>query len=182
MKRSAPQIGSLKIGTGQIAPAPAGHIACDAEPHVSQVGVLKISMSQIAGRETRVVAVVAIANVIRCSACGHKTARVHAARKVRISHPPQSRHCFRPAPTSRESGIVEPRETGTTMRLCAVGLGVTAVALMLLGVAVVVVSAMSMGPTDVVAPFLAGGVVAFLTGIVLSFGAATAWRVGIRRT
>jgi transposase len=35
--------------------------------------------------ESLVVAVVAIANVIRCSACGHKTARVHATRKVRIA-------------------------------------------------------------------------------------------------
>ena len=34
--------------------------------------------------ESLVVAVVAIANVIRCSACGHKTARVHATRKVKI--------------------------------------------------------------------------------------------------
>ena len=35
--------------------------------------------------ESLVVAVVAIANVIRCSACGHKTARVHATRKVNIA-------------------------------------------------------------------------------------------------
>ena len=35
--------------------------------------------------ESLVVAVVAIANVVRCSACGHKTARVHATRKVRIA-------------------------------------------------------------------------------------------------
>ena len=35
--------------------------------------------------ESLVVAVVAIANVIRCSACGHKTRSVHATRKVRVA-------------------------------------------------------------------------------------------------
>ena len=35
--------------------------------------------------ESLVVAVVAIANVVRCSACGHKTRRVHATRKVRVA-------------------------------------------------------------------------------------------------
>ena len=34
--------------------------------------------------ESLVVAVVAISSVIRCSACGHKTARVHATRKVKV--------------------------------------------------------------------------------------------------
>ena len=35
--------------------------------------------------ESLVVAVVAISGVIRCSACGHKTARVHATRKVEVA-------------------------------------------------------------------------------------------------
>ena len=34
--------------------------------------------------ESLVVAVVALSSVIRCSACGHKTARVHATRKVKV--------------------------------------------------------------------------------------------------
>ncbi len=34
--------------------------------------------------ESLVVAVVAISNVVRCSACGHKTRRVHATRKVTV--------------------------------------------------------------------------------------------------
>ncbi len=38
--------------------------------------------------ESLEVAVVAITNVIRCSACGHKTRRVHATRKVRTSDLP----------------------------------------------------------------------------------------------
>ena len=40
--------------------------------------------------ESLVVAVVAISSVIRCSACGHKTARVHATRKVKVRDLPVS--------------------------------------------------------------------------------------------
>ena len=40
--------------------------------------------------ERLVVAVVAISSVVRCSACGHKTAKVHATRKVKVADLPVS--------------------------------------------------------------------------------------------
>jgi len=40
--------------------------------------------------EALVVAVVALSSVIRCSACGHKTAKVHATRKVKVADLPVS--------------------------------------------------------------------------------------------
>ncbi len=40
--------------------------------------------------ERLVVAVVAISSVIRCRACGHETARVHAPRRVKVADLPVS--------------------------------------------------------------------------------------------
>lgn len=50
--------------------------------HLRAVRVLEVVQDL---PESLVVAVVAISSVIRCSACGHKTAQVHATRKVKIA-------------------------------------------------------------------------------------------------
>ena len=61
------------------------------------------------------------------------------------------------------------------MRLCAVGLGVTALAFVLLGVALVLVSAMSDGLDGSRRTAHGRWHRAFLTGVVLLFGASTCW-------
>ncbi len=55
--------------------------------HLRAVRVLEVVQDL---PESLVVAVVAISSVIRCSACGHKTARVHATRKVKVRDLPVS--------------------------------------------------------------------------------------------
>ena len=50
--------------------------------HLRAVRVLEVVQDL---PESLVVAVIAVSNVIRCSACGHKTRRVHSTRKVKIA-------------------------------------------------------------------------------------------------